>query len=366
MSNWAGGILDWAERAAAAWARGDMRAFRALAAELDGVWTEAALDAHGRVLFGELGEALAGAVEAAEARALAQIDLGFGPADTGALDFVRGRAAVAAALDSEGWLGVPQALRERAFFSARVADLQTLTEMRRLVARGLAWDPAGKDGPVMDAGRFEKEMRRILIDGDIRTAGPEDMGTLKDIRSTPRLRLVFRVQTEQARGWAATKAGMDPAMLDAVPGYFFTRVEPRKNQRGEAWWAARWAAACAAAGGRGCVVSPMMGLKTSRVWWALGAAGPFGNPYEPFDWGSGMGREDADRDACEAAGLLRPGQTVEPVRVPGLNETLEAGVGGLDAAALDRLRAAFGGQIEVDGDRARWRGDAAADGGGGK
>lgn len=353
--SWSAPINTYADKLTAAWNKGDMPAFRRLAGQLDAVFSDAALDAHGEELFYALGSAAAAGMDAS-LKALAQIDLGFGPSHTDALPFVAARKDIAALLDSAAWRDVPYALRDRAFFSARVADLQTLTEMRTRIEAALDWTPGGEEGgPVMDGGRFEKEMRRILINGGVRTASQEELGTVRDIMSTPRLQLIFKTQTEMARGWSALKTGMDPDILSAVPAYEFVRVLTRKNPRPSSFWQSRWRQAVAIARGVGCLESAMVGLKTSPVWQALGNLGPFGNPFDPFDYGTGMGREDRDRDYCEAVGLLKAGEPVRPVRVPDLNERLDAGVDGLDESALARLKSAFGTQIRIEAGRAIWK-----------
>ena len=75
-------------------------------------------------LFNELGMAATAGIEASF-QVLAQIDLGFGPSDTAGLEFVQGRKVVEAMMNSAGWRDVPYLLRDRAFFSAYVADMQT-------------------------------------------------------------------------------------------------------------------------------------------------------------------------------------------------------------------------------------------------
>lgn len=350
--SWGSEIDQWTERLIKAWDSGDMARFRELAKGLDEVWSDQALDAHAQELFGAMGKALAGGIDGT-LNALSAIDLGFGPASTEALDFVKGRKAVAATLDSAGWKDVVYQLRDRAFFSSKVNDLTTLTEMKTRIESALSGEAGA---PVMDSGRFQKEMRAILINGGVRTADAEELGSLKDIMATRRLELVYKVQTETARGYASRKVGMDPDILDAVPGYLFTRIVPKRNPRPDSFWSGRWSRAVAAVGGRGCIETPMMCLKTSPVLQALGNLGPFGNPFDPFDYNTGMGLVDQDRAACEAVGLLNPGDAVDPVKIPDMNERMEEGVDGLGFEELKRLVSFFGDQIQILGNRAKWVG----------
>jgi hypothetical protein len=337
-----------------AWESGDMPRFRELASRLDAVWSDEILDAHGEDLFNDMGRAVAEGIDRTAARALSQIDLGFGPSDTDKLDFVAGRKEIASRLDSAAWRTVPYELRDRAFFSARVNDLKTLAEMKARIREALDWTPGSENGPVMDSGRFAKQMRAILINGGVRTADPTELGTLKDIMATQRLALVYKVQTSMARGFASAKTGMDPDILDAFPAYELVRVTPKRNPRPDSFWQSRWEQACGLVANKGCITLPRLGLKTSPVWQALGSLGPFGNPFEPFDWESGMGREERDRAVIEGSGLLSRNERVTPVPVPSLTARMEEGVDELGVDELDRLTSYFGDQISISDGRARW------------
>lgn len=350
---WGNEIDQWTERLIKAWDSGDMPRVREMAKGLDGVWSEKVMDAHAQDLFSAMGKAVADGIDSA-LRPLAQIDLGFGPQSTDALEFVQGRKEVAGTLDSAAWQGVPYQLRDRAFFSSKVNDLKTLQEMKTRITAALNWTPGEANGPVMDSGRFAKEMRAILINGGVRTADASELGTLKDIMATQRLELVYKVQTGMARGWAEAKAGMDPDILDAVPAYEFVRITPKRVPRPESYWTTRWARAVAAVNGKGCLLSPMLGLKTSPVWQALGDLGPFGNPFDPFDYETGMGREERDRAYCEAAGLLDPAEEVKPAPVPDLNQRMEEGVEDLSPDMISRLLGMFGDQVRIEAGRAIW------------
>lgn len=354
MKHWGSEIDSWTERLIRAWNTGDMPAFRKIAEGLDAVFTDDAMDLHAGLLFEAMGKSLVSGIDTA-VKSLSLIDYGFGPQNTRGLDFVSGRKEVASRLDSAGWQTVPYQLRDRAFFSSKVNDLQTLSDMKSRIQTALDWTLGKENGPVMDGQRFAKDMRGILINGGVRTADGPGVGTLRDIMATRRLELVWNVQTSMARGFAGMKTGMDPDLLDAVPGFLFTRISPRRNPRPDSFWRDRWSRACAMANYEGCIEEPMMCLKTSPVLRALGSLGPFGNPFDPFDYNTGMGLEDQDRDACEAVGLLERNEPVEPVKVPDLDQRMEEGVSNIRPELLDRLDLYFGDQVSVNGDKAVWR-----------
>lgn len=347
MSNWGSEINLWTERLIKAWESGDMARFRELAKGIDGVWSDKAMDLHAEELYGALADAVAGGIDAT-LQTMSASDFG--------LEFIQGRKEVAATLDSAEWSKVPYQLRERAFFSSKVNDIKTLQEVKTRVEAALTWKPGDTSAPVMDSGLFAKEMRGILINGGVRTADATELGTLKDIMSTQRMKLVFDTQTAMARGWSEMKTGMDPDLLDAFPGYHFTRLMPKRNPRPGGYWDAQWSQAVAAARGVGCILSPKMGLKTSPVWQALGNLGPFGNPFAPFAYGSGMGLEDADRYTCESVGLLKKDEVIEPMKVPDLTDRMEEGISGIGADLISRIKGFFGDQVKIDGDKAVWAG----------
>ena len=101
----------------------------------------------------------------------------------------------------------------------------------------------------------------------------------------------------------------------------------------------------------------MAALKNSPIWAALGALGPFGNPYPPFDWGSGMGASDLTREEAEDLALLKPDEPMPRTPPPGFNARLEADAVEISPEVQEKLRGQFGDQIQISGGRASWRGD---------
>jgi hypothetical protein len=157
---------------------------------------------------------------------------------------------------------------------------------------------------------------------------------------------VFDQQTRYAAGYAAYKGGQDADVLDAFPAQELIRAEDRQQPRD---WQARWRAA----GGR-VIEGRMVALKTDPVWAKISA---FGVPWPPFDFNSGMGLDDIDRDEAESLGLVKPGQRLEP-SVPEFNQGLQAGVENLAPDMQEALQQAFGDQIVIEAGAARWKGAA--------
>jgi hypothetical protein len=271
-----------------------------------------------------------------------------------AVDRFSEKTAVGSRLRSAEWADMPIALRERAFFSAGVDQARTLSAMREKVVQGL--DQSRPGGIGMNRARFVADMRNLL------GAAPGDSGSLTDITSTRRLNLIWDFQTADAHGFASQKADMDPDRLDAFPAYRLLRVESRRVPRD---WYTRWGDAGAKVGWVGASKTEMVALKTSPIWIALSR---FGKPWPPFDYSSGMGLDDVDRDEAEALGLLDKNED-PAARLQSLgdaaattsqnwNDGLQASVKGIDQEARNWLKDAFGDQISIDGDTVAWKSGA--------
>lgn len=254
---------------------------------------------------------------------------------------------VTSRLRSAEWQRVPAALRERAQFSAAVESARFLeTVQSKLRSRiGMLAEAVGEGKSAqVDRSSFIGDLRKIALEEGIGTG----TGGLTDVSSRKRLGLIYDVQTRQAAEFARWQIGSDPDLVDEFPAQELIREEERAVPRD---WLARWAAA----GGR-FAAGRMIALKTDPIWRRLG---PFGLPYPPFDWGSGMGVVDVPREECEALGLIGRGERVEPAPAEDLNAALEASAEDLSPELQDWLRAEFGDQVEIAEGRVRWKGAAA-------
>lgn len=274
-----------------------------------------------------------------------------------AVDRISSKTPVGSRLRSAEWAQMPLALRERAQFSSGVENLRVLSAMRDKLTQ--AAQQLRTEGTLMDKGRFVADLRNML------GAAPGDSGDLTDITSRRRLELIWDFQQQDAHGFASREADLDPDVQDAFPAYRFMRIEARKRPRQD--WFARWGVAGAKAGWVGASRATMVALKTSPIWEALSI---FGRPWAPFDWGSGMGLEDVDREEAEKLDLLPkdqpPAERIQQHRDEAAaarqrwNDGLQASVKGLDEQALAWLREAFGDQITIEGGSVSWRGQSAA------
>ena len=264
------------------------------------------------------------------------------------------KTPVGSALNSLEWGNVPAELRNRAMFSAKVESARFLSAARdRLAAemRIQREDLANGKQRLFNRDNFVATLRDIADEEGIQTQDGRYDGTIMDIRSVPRLQLIYDMQTAQAEGYARRKMDLDPDVLDAFPAQRLVRVEERQHKRD---WAAIWNNAGEEVGWDGAKERPFVALKTSPIWMHLG---PFKNPWPPFDWGSGMGVEDVDREEALALGLVRVGERVATnPETDRFNANLEAGMAEIGAELIPYLQAAFGGTVQIVGNVMKWVG----------
>jgi hypothetical protein len=205
------------------------------------------------------------------------------------------------------WSRLPQWQRERAFYMAGVARAEILEEFRSEAA-AIA---AGERGMEESRKRLEQ-----FLDGVGYQADPDDVGTIRDLRSMRRIHIALRTNVQLLQGWAQKERGL--AALGAFPAWELVRFENRRIQRE---WKERWIRA----GGK-LINGRMIALKTDGIWFRLGheESDSLGVDYPPFAWGSGMGWRAISRRECKALGLLD--NEVLPPRqvVSSPNESLQA------------------------------------------
>lgn len=264
-----------------------------------------------------------------------------------AADVILKKALVASNLDSKEWNQVQAAFRNRAFLSSQVAQANIIQAMRGRVAE---YAERG-----VDISEARKLMRADLKRMDYK---PEsgDEGTIKDLFSKARLDVILKHNLRQARGMIHRASGMSPGAFAAFPAWEFKRTGWRREERKD--WPERWRKA----GGK-VYGSRMIALKTDSVWERLSV---FGNPFPPFDWGSGMGVVDVDRATAIELGLVTDEKLREETselrsarsEASKFNDNLQATVTTEDVN-VSELQARFGKQfgdlVRVDGNVVKWR-----------
>ena len=264
------------------------------------------------------------------------------------------RTPLGSALNSREWERVPAELRDRTMFSATVENERLLQEMKDRLAQRLALTRT-EGGAHMDRGRFIEEMRQELSAAGYKR-GNARRGSLRDLKSSRRLGLIWDMNVSQAAGFARWKMDMTPEGLANEPCYELIRIKARVEIRD---WPLVWEDHGGRFYGKPGKDYPnakgrMIALKTDPIWRYISR---FKTPWPPFDWGSGMGLMGIARSLAESLGLLGPDDVLVPPAIP-FNAGMRASIRGLDAASRETFRSTFGDAIRIDGDDIVWHRDS--------
>lgn len=236
--------------------------------------------------------------------------------DVDALKAILDKVILATDRNTAGLAEVPLAIRDRAFFSSMVSRARSVQTLRELIAEQLQTTKINPQEFIRQA------TAKLGLD-------QADSGRLTDLSSVRRLELIYKHNTAEAHGYGEWEAGHDEDLLYEYPCQELVRVESRKEPRE---WGGRWNMA----GGR-IYGGRMIARKDDPVWMKISR---FGKPWPPFDFGSGMGVRDINRDEAVALGVIKPGQKVQPPRV-GYNEELSKSLDGLDPEMRASVEAAL-------------------------
>lgn len=270
-----------------------------------------------------------------------------------ALQKFTARTVIGADLSSSQWADVPQGLRERAIWSARVMNLQHVQTLKdgitsilnpQTVRRADRVTPQNPEGYVTEGksdatvrAEIKQLLQRLNHDPGAKAGG------IQDLSSDGRINLQIRMNVESAQGYGQFLQGQAEGAIDAFPAQELFRAEDREEPRN---WPTRWMQAGGQIfGGR------MIALKNDPIWIAISA---FDNPFPPFDYNSGMWVRDVSREDAIALGLLGENETIAPV-VADYNAGLEASVKNVDPELVRSLQQSFGEQIVVRGETVAWR-----------
>lgn len=250
------------------------------------------------------------------------------------------KTLVGSSLNSREWNLVQAGLRDRAYFSSQVQSKRILQEARRMVA-----DRAGGN---LSASEIRRDLRKVISSTGYRPPEGKE-GTLQDLYSKRRLDTIIKTNVEQARGYVRHLDGMKPGAFAAFPGQELIRVRERKAKRD---WATRWKNA-----GGEFYNGRMIALRDDPIWERISV---FGNPFPPFDWGSGMGVRAVSRRDCLSLGVVTDEEVREKVQA--LKAEKPVSMNGNLAVSVTpeeepELRQTFGDQIAIENGEARWRDD---------
>lgn len=232
------------------------------------------------------------------------------------------------------WDQVPAMFRRRAFFSAAIEDARALSESRKAIVNLL--QTTSKDGKIYRRDTAISELQRLMQERGLDTGKPDD---LRNPASEKRLELIIDTNRAQAQGYARFKRSSTGGALLAFPAQELVRIERRYEPRD---WPSRWQLE----GGQlyGTANNRMIALKSDSIWTAINR---FGNPYPPFDFGSGMGVRDISRREAIELGVIPPDYTPESDPVEDFNGSTQASVAKVEPGLLEQLATLFGDAVTI-------------------
>lgn len=273
---------------------------------------------------------------------------------TEAIGKLSDKSLVGSDLSSSQWADVPQGLRDRAIWSARVTNLFHAQALRdgvrsilepQTVRRADRVTPENPEGYVTEGkndATARAELKQLLQRMGYNPGA--QAGGIQDLSSDARINLQLRMNVESAQGFDQFLQGQAEGALDAFPAQELFRAEDREEPRN---WPTRWMQA----GGQIFPGGRMIALKNDPIWSAISA---FGNPYPVFDYNSGMWVRDVDREEAITLGLLGENETVDPV-IEDFNARLQASAKNIAPEFLASLQKSFGDQVVIDGESINWR-----------
>jgi hypothetical protein len=229
-----------------------------------------------------------------------------------ALEILRGKKAMPTNLSTADLAGMSKEVHELSLYSARTTSLDYLEEMRGQVA-GLL------DGSINEATARQNLQKTLDLLGynetthfgteADRSIAPAVKGSLTDLASDRRIKLMLTMNTRLAANIGFMRAGMDPAALDQYPAWELVRIFPKVHPRGstdnegDVGWPERWVEA-----GAELVDGRMIALKDDAIWDNLGDSATFPDGTDssapPYAYESGMGLKNVRRAECVRIGLM--------------------------------------------------------------
>ena len=265
-------------------------------------------------------------------------------------EYILRKQLVASGLSSSAWDYVQAGLKTRAFWSSKIEDVRHLQTAQALTADLLS-HARNADGAITTRAQVVSDLMRSARERGL------DTGTaaLSNPASAARAKTIADTNAALASGYVRHAADGTRGARLAYPAQELTRIEARRQPRGEAYWRARWEAA-----GGTLRKGRMVALKDAPE---CSAVSRFGVPYGPPDYGSGMGWRNVSFEDALDLGLVAPDYIPPEKPLEDFNRTLEADLDfkGTDDPAFRFLASAFGDQIAYRKGKVMWQGDLIRD-----
>lgn len=226
-------------------------------------------------------------------------------------------------------------IRQRAIFSAGVQQAENIQFVEDMIGGILR----GEITPV-EARERVRQFQGIPTE-------EIDESDLTDIRSEARVNLRLDMGVRQAAGMGRyLQAQRSATHRQLWPAWELIRIREAEEPRP---WEQIWADAINELGSRTTATfyaGRMLALKGDPIWEHISR---FGHPYPPFDYGSGMGVEEVDRETAVAALLMSEDAEVVMDDLD-FNEDLQASPEVRSASLREAVAEALQGVARFDAD----------------
>ena len=245
-------------------------------------------------------------------------------------------------ISSADWSSFRAGVKDRAFWVSRVESIKFTRTCRDKIAELLA-DARNKDGALVSRAEVVSAIMQAANAAGINTGSR----SIRNPGSEARANVIIDTNAGLAAGYAQAEIANTYGARLAFPAQELVRIERRERPRN---WLVRWVKN----GGR-VYHGRMIALKGDPIWLKLSR---FGVPYPPFDFNSGMGVEDVSREEAISLGVIEDDyRPPEKSPMQSFNESLESDMVFRNDSSWLTLKAAFGDQIQKNGDKISWRTD---------
>jgi len=226
------------------------------------------------------------------------------------LDQWRSRGLLPTTLTSAELSQIDAALMRQAVVSAQTVMVEHLDVIAQQVDKMLS----GETGRAEAILALKESLKGLNY-----SATPGEEGSLKDLSSYVRRKLIVETNTTMAQSAGQVARGQSAGALSAFPCWELVRGSRAKTT--ERNWKERWVIACKASGDEDALrvfkaTGRMIAQKTSPVWSSLGDRSLFpdalGNNFAPFAFRSHMVLKAIGFRECEKLGLVKAGEKQTP------------------------------------------------------
>jgi hypothetical protein len=239
------------------------------------------------------------------------------PKTTEALRHWAAKAHFPTDLSSADLRGFSSGLRMRSVFAARMTNATAVSKLDALITQGVK----GEINKAQFVREMLMELRRLGYDPatgfpqDMASIPPAERGSIEDLSSEVRLRLMWDTNIQLAFNYGRQQAGNSDYARYWYPAWELVRIFSRHIPRGSPesksdGWDRRWTDAGESVEWAGVARGAgMVALKDSPIWQALGdGAGGYadtlGHSIPPFAFNSGLGWQPVDRARCVSLELI--------------------------------------------------------------